>query len=217
MEKLPSYLKDYANNCVQKRETTVFNIKCSCGNEKFRIVRGRTNEEKKSEERWNNYWRKFRFIPILEFSDAIERKTGRRYTYGTTFFGIRVGKYYDEIIDMVQDIRMVKSRCLKCSKDIVLFDNRKHGYDAIANLYDSRENRVEIPYADETELKFRNVCKDKDCTITVAVQNDLTKEEFCETFGDNESAEIYSNAFTWIKIFATANGKKHTVLDMETA
>ena len=212
------HLKEFASNCIKKKETFVFNLKCACGNETFKIIRGKTNESKQAEEKWNNYWKKYRFVPIFEFGDAIDRKSGKRYTYGSTFFGIRIGKLYDEDTPFVKDLCIVKAICPSCKREIVLFDNRKHGYDALATIFDEKElGKVSIiPFADERGIKFRNVCGEKECVITIAIQNNLTFEDFYDTFGSNAPDDSYSNAFSWIKIIAIIDEKKRTILDMET-
>ncbi len=96
-----------------EKNSTVFNLKCTCGNESFKVFKGKTHEIKKSEKKWDNYWKKFRFIPIFSYSDTIERKTGKRYTYGSTFLGIRVGKLYNETLDFVKDISFSDESNLK--------------------------------------------------------------------------------------------------------
>ena len=217
MDILPVYLRDISYNCIQKKNTLVFNLKCTCGSKAFKIMKGKTHENKQQEEKWNNYWKKYRFVPIFELGDAIERKSGKRYTYGSTFFGIRVGKLYYEDIPFVRDLYVVKAVCPICSKEFILFDNRKHGYDALAYISDEQEFGKIMPLADEKNLKFRNACRGNEGAITIAIRNDLPLEDFYETFGENAPNEDYSVAFSWIKIIAIVDEKKHTILDMETS
>lgn len=201
-----------------KKDSLVFNLKCTCGNQKLKILKGKTIESKESTKKWNNYWRKYKFVPIFAFGDAIERKSGKRYIYGSTFFGIRVGKLYDEEISFVRDFCVVKAVCPNCSKEFILFDNRKHGYDALTDILDAQQfDKVGVPFADEKNLKFHNSCRGNECAITIAIRNDLPLEDFYEIFGKNASVENYSNAFSWIKIIAIVDGKKHIILDEETS
>ena len=181
------------------------------------MIKGKTYESKQREKKWNNYWEKYRFVPIFSFCDAIERKSGKRYWYGCTFFGIRVGKYYQEISDYVKDLCVVKAICPNCSKEFTLFDNREHGYDALTDILDEQQFGQIMPLADEKNLKFRNVCQGKEGTITIAIQNNLSPDDFYETFGENASDEVYSIAFSWIKIIAIVDNKKHIILDAETS
>lgn len=218
MDILPIHLKDFAYNCVQSKGKIAFDLKCTCGNQNLKIIKGKTNESKQAEERWNSYWRKYKFVPIFKFSDAIERKSGKRYWYGSTLFGIRVGKLYEEISDCVKDLCVVKAICPKCSEEFVLFDNRKHGYDALTDILDEQQfDKVDVPYADEKSLTFRNACQGNECSITIAIRNDLPLEDFYETFDKNASDANYSNAFSWIKIVAIVDSKKHVILDTETS
>ena len=217
MDILPAHLREIAHNAIKRKENLCFDLKCTCGNETFKIMKGKTHEEKQFEEEWNNYWKKYRFVPIFSFADSTERKSGKRYTYGNTFFGIRVGKLYDEDLHFVKDLCVVKAVCPNCSKEFVLFDNRKHGYDALSDILDEQQfGKAGVPFADEKNLKFRNSCKGKEGTITVAIQNYLPLDDFYETFGENASDETYSIAFSWINIIATVDNKDHTILDMET-
>ena len=218
MDMLPVYLRDISYNCIKKKGTLVFNLKCTCGSNFFKIMKGKTHESKQQEEKWNNYWKKYRFVPIFELGDAIERKSGKRYIYGSTFFGIRVGKLYYEEIPFVKDLCVVKAVCTNCSKEFILFDNRKHGYDALSDILDKQQfDKAMVPFASEKNLKFRNLCRGNECDITIAIQNDLSFDDFYETFGKNASDEDYSNAFSWIKIIATVGSKKHIILDEETS
>lgn len=218
MDILPTYLREFSYNCIQKKDSLVFNLKCTCGNRKLKILKGKTNESKKSEQIWDNFWKKYRFVPIFSFGDAIERNSGKRYIYGSTFFGIRVGKLYNEDLHFVKELCVVKAVCPICSKEFFLFDNRKHGYDALADIFDEQQfGKAAIPFADEKNLKFRNSCRGNEGDIIIAIRNDLPSDDFYETFGENASDENYSIAFSWIKIIAIIDSKKHIILDEETS
>jgi len=218
MDILPAYLREFSYNRIQKSDSLVFNIKCTCGNQKLKILKGKTNESKKAELIWDNYWKKYRFVPIFSFGDATERKSGKKYTYGNTFFGIRVGKLYNEEISYAKDLCVVKAVCPNCSKEIILFDNRKHGYDALSDMLDKQSfDKENIPFANENSLIFHNQNRGNECAITIAIRNNLSSDDFYETFGSNASDEDYSIAFSWIKIISIVGSKKHIILDEETS
>ena len=111
----------------------------------------------------------------------------------------------------------MKAVCPICSKEFILFDNRKHGYDALAYISDEQEFGKIMPLADEKNLKFRKACRGNEGAITIAIQNDLPLDDFYETFGENASDEDYSIVFSWIKIIAIVDSKKHIILDEETS
>ena len=71
--------------------------------------------------------------------------------------------------------------------------------------------------ADEKNLIYRNACRGNEGAITIAIQNDIPLDDFYETFGENASDESYSIAFSWIKIIAIVDNKKHIILDAETS
>lgn len=218
MDILPVYLRELSYDCIQKKNSLVFNLKCTCGNQKLKILKGKTNDSKQSEEKWEDYWKKYRFLPIFSFADATERKSGKGYIYGNTFWGIRVGKLYFEDVPFVKDLCVVKVACPDCSKEFILFDNRKHGYDALSDILDEQQfGKAMVPFASEKNLKFRTLCRGNECDITITIQNDLSSDDFYETFGKNASDEDYSIAFSRIKIIAITGNKKHTILDEETS
>ena len=218
MNIVPMHLKEFACNMHSKKDSTVFYLKCICGNEIFTVTSGKTKEAKKAEEQWDKYWKKFRLLPIFSFGDAVDRKKGQRYIYGNTFFGIRVGKLYDEDLHSVKDLCVIKATCSSCFKEIVVFDNRRHGYDAQTDIWDAGElGTVNPSFADESALKFHDTCRGNACAIKVSVQNNLSFNDFYETFGYSASEKDYSNAFSRIKITSIVDGKSRTILDMETS
>ena len=218
MNILPVYLREHSYDCIQKKNSLVFNLKCTCGNQKLKVLKATTKESTQSEKKWEDYWKKYRFLPIFSFADSTERKSGKRYIYGNTFLGIRVGKLYFEDVPFVKDLCVVKAFCPICAKEVILFDNRKHGYDALSDALDRQQFvKATVPFANEKNLIFRNLCRGNECEITIAIKNGLSSDDFYETFGKNASDEDYSIAFSRIKIIAITGKKKHTILDEETS
>lgn len=132
-------------------------------------------------------------------------KHGEGYWYGSTFFGIRVGKLYDKDIPEINTRRIVKATCSQCGKEHIIFDSQYHGYDALAE-YETRpvpEFNPQYSYSKgETEA-------------LIEVRSDLPYDEFCEDFGDD--VEKYSNAFDDIEIYTLTDGKKRRFFSQETA
>lgn len=222
MDLLPIHLKGIAENCVYKNHSIIFDIKCSCGNNLFEIKKARTNHGKEEEKKWNQYWRKFRFLPIFSFNGTTEKKSGRYYTYGSTWFGIPVGKYYLDGRDFI-DYCIVKAICPSCGKEHILLDSRKNGYDALAEYYDSKEfaeknGTKKSNTEDENAFSFRKLGRNVNpFAVKIKIINDLDLNEFYETFGSNASEEEYSNAFARIVIYSVLDGKNKPIFEMETS
>lgn len=219
---LPPYLAEIAGKCTRKPHQILFRLRCPCGNDTFEAKKAKTNFGADEEERWKKYWKRYRFLPIFELIGETEQTTGRNYWRGVTWFGIRIGKYYaSEKVDA--NYLVVRIRCPDCGKETVLFDSRRNGYDAVANVFDAKERGEEIVISDEPPKGekspvFRKLCPGVDrCAFKVKIVNDLTPEEFFDDFGEGATDEDYANAFTRIVIQSEIDGRTKTRVDEETA
>lgn len=221
MNMLPVHLKELSYNCVQKKNTITFYLKCHCSNETFKIMKAKTNYGKFEKERWENYWKRYK-MPIFSFNSATDKKSGKQYLYGKTLFGFRIGRYYTDIISAPNDFCIVKVKCSHCEREFIVFDSRKHGYDALADVFDtqnlSRHSEVDNPnYESKSTLIFRNLCQEKQCAIKITVQNNLSRDEFFETFGNDVLETSYSEAFSHIAMYSIVDGQSKKIFDMETS
>ena len=185
---------------------------CHCQNDLFSLTLGKTAERKKGEAAWEAFWKRYRFLPIFSYCDGFDKKTGERYLYGKTFFGIPVGRqYFKDMRHFVKDFTVLTACCSRCQSEITVFDSRRHGYDAIEDT----EERSQIPFADEKGLVIRKLCQELPAKVRITFENSLSYEEFCEDFGEEASEEKYANAFTRIKVTADNGKKTSVVLDLE--
>ena len=97
--------------------------------------------------------------------------------------------------------------CSECGKQSVIFDNRYHGCDAIAN---------NIPLGIERKEYQYKLIRKEPTEVEIRIRNDLTYNEYCEEVNEN-SVEEFSNAFSSIKIYAVKDGKKKKCFEEETA
>ena len=201
---VPNYLAPVADRITEKKDATTFFIKCSCGCSVFLLAKSK-NEKNVKENAFNSYWNSFK-LPIFSWKDAVDKKTGERYLYGTTFFGIRLGKFYFKDFPDLNEYRIIKAKCCQCGKEFIVFDNRYYGYNALTENELQPENCEFIP-------KFSWTKTPKE--IVVVVRNNLPYEEFRKEFG--ESREKYSNAFESIDIYTMSNGVKKLFFEEETA
>lgn len=201
---VPNYLSSIADQIIFKKNTTIFHIKCACGCDSFLLAKSKQREVDKRNS-FDNYWNSFKF-PIFSLRDAVDKKNGEKYIYGTTFFGIRLGKFYYKDIPVYNKRRIVKAKCYSCGAEMTIFDSCLHGYNSLIES----EEHLEIT---ESAPQF---CWTKDPKeIIVLVRNSLPYEEFIEEFDDN--LEKYSNAFESIEIYTLQNGRKRKFFEEETA
>ena len=219
---LPPYLSEIAGKCTRKPHQVLFRLHCPCGNDTFEAKKAKSNFGADEEERWKKYWKRFLFLPIFEIIGETEKRTGRNYWRGVTWFGIRVGKYYSNG-KADKNYVVVRVKCPDCGRETVLFDSRRNGYNAVSECFDAKERgeTVEIddaPTKGERTLVYRKLCQGVDrCALKVKIVNDLTPDEFYETFGDDATDEDYANAFTRIVIQSEIDGRTKTRVDEETA
>lgn len=104
---------------------------------------------------------------------------------------------------------VIKIKCNECGAERVIFDERYHGYNAVAS--EDRSGAV------ERQDNFALVCDDA-VAVQVKVENDATLDEFNENTGLDFSEDQYANAFSWITIYKLNDkGKATIIFDEETA
>lgn len=223
MDIIPAYLKNLAVDCSRKKNEVTFFLKCECGNSIFEAQKLKTDFGKAERKRDEQYWKKFRFLPLFEFDICTDKKTGKNYMRGVTWFGIRVGKFFlDDTIP--QDYTVVKIKCPDCGKEYVIFDSRVNGYEAVADFYDAKEQKpghktdTNVPPDGVQIPRFKNLCRSADrFQIKMKIVNDVPPEDFKTDFGEDAPEEDYANAFTRIVIYTVADGKARACVDEETA
>ena len=106
-------------------------------------------------------------------------------------------------------IAVAKIKCQHCGAEHLIFDNRCHGYSGMTDTH----TQEELLYQPHFRPKCRNAVG-----IEIKVENDPSIEIFKENTGLSFTEEQYSNAFSWIKVYAiNPDGKKSLILDFETA
>lgn len=201
---VPNYLKQYASEKNQKSSRIFFRLKCTCGCETFFVPeKVYTKEEKELIKEYESK------IPDTSWhilcgerdSDCNVRWYIRR------FF---IFKKYIEFPDQpsFMSVKVIKVNCSQCQKEIIVFDNRYHGYDGM--ISDNKEEKNYTPkFKENDSISYK---------IEITIENDVSLDEFNERTGEEHSYEFYSNAFSWIKICRIdANGKKKILCDEETA
>lgn len=201
---LPKYLFQYACDIIEKKQEVVFNIKCNCGHRHFLF--GKNQDVNVTNNVFDDYWKSFS-VPIFSIGSAIDHKNGKEYYYGSTFFGIRIGKFYKEDLPKLDCHNIIKVRCTNCGEEFIVFDNYLYGYDSL----DKRNKKIEI--LQEKDFLWNK----KPFEMQIKILNDLTMEEFKETIEKNIETDEYSNLFSYIGVYKVINGRKTIYFEEETA
>jgi len=208
---VPAYLKEIAQMIKAKNNWISFSISCRCGCQTFiPYVNYLTSEEKKL---------------MKPYYDGLHNMLsgcwGTTCTYdenGTlhhwklfTPAGLKGPK--KEVFPPEQPFfamtAAVKIKCLHCGAEHLIFDSRYHGYDGITGDHTEKE----LLY----QPHFRPKCKEG-VGIEIKVENDPSIDAFQENTGLPFTEKQYSEAFSWIKIYAIKqDGKKRQIFDYETA
>ena len=211
---LPQHLRDIAADVTMKKQTVRCQIKCLCGCETFSVYKS-VHEETPFEA-----YEKSLKLPILTLDGRID-KNGRRYIVWRTFFGIPIGKRYDDELFLPNGTicysDIIKIKCAEFGREYIIFDGDKHGYDALTTVIKNLTHVIDDQNDDENQ-KYKTLRKC--CGVEVAIQNDITYEEVEEIFKVHDlplTHEQYVNAFSWFTVCAVVDGKARVIFDMETA
>lgn len=198
---MPNYLNKVAYNIQNKSNSISFMIKCECNTKEFQLLENEeSREEKEKRKEFDELMRKYD-------GEAYSDKNGNMFLCSKGFLGIGRKKIQlpDNFIPF--QIKVVKALCPHCGKEIILFDNRLYGYDAIV---DPPNNLLE-------DLKFSVIkTNKKNSEILVKIRNDLSIEEYIETM-KGTFMERYSEAFSDISIYSITDGRKKLIFEEETA
>ena len=198
---VPNYLVSIADRIKEKKNLTAFHLKCLCGNNTFLLAKSKNEEDKGNS--FDKYWDSFR-LPIFSLETAID-KNGERYVYGTTFFGIRIGKFYIKDLPKFNMRRIIKATCNQCGTQFIVFDSQYHGYNALT------ENEQQVVSEFASQFIYTKNPKE----VFIELRTDLSYDEFSDEFGEN--MEKYSNAFGNIEIYILTKGRKKKFFEEETS
>ena len=200
---IPTHLTKFANPIVKNIHKAIFGIKCCCGNTCFMLTKSKTHHNGKIAD---DYYDSLK-VPVFSVHSAIDKKSGKRYFYGKTFFGIHVGKHFAEDFGTMGDIEVVEIECLNCKTHFVIFDSRYHGYDALAEQHcdPSAENNI--------LLEKKVIVSD----IIIKLRYDLSDAELRTVFGAECSEKDLTEAYGSIIIDGIVDEKKQRLSERETA
>lgn len=203
---LPFYLKNIAYDITQKREKISFKTECTCGCRLFDFYKKKVTTEERKRKKWADE------LCRVYNGDFYHDKDGNFWMCSKSFLGTGKKKIklttqqYNDFMAETRDIVMV--RCVNCRKEYIIFDSSKYGYDGVVDF-------LKNPLcADRSKIEYKNVIDSAECAIEI--RNTCPYSEFEEEFGESGSYEMYTNAFSDIKIIAITSKLKKTVFSAET-
>lgn len=203
MVDVPIYLKECTKIKKVQKDAIILQVLCDCGCSSLYLLENILDEEEaniiKAHEKRFSKWSR-----IENYTDPI---TQIRYLVARNAFGRIFAKIPTNEIQDIRRTQIIKVECGECGRQLVIYDSRYHGYDAIV-----------------TKNQFSTGCKKyqyrllqkKSMEVEIKIRNDLTYDEFCEESEENSIKE-FSNAFSSIEIYGIKDGKKKKYFERETA
>lgn len=197
---VPEYLKEFAFNIQEKANAVTFMIKCKCGNSRLHLFENIESADEK--------YKREAFEKLLkQYNKIYYDENGQMVLYSNGFLGFGKKQKILPKESIPFQAKAIKATCVCCGRDILLFDNRTYGYDAVVEPIGEMQGNLEY-----TEKKLR----DEGVEIFVKIRNDLSEAEFME-IAEGVDSPRYADAFSDISIYAVFNGKKKLIYDEETA
>ena len=190
MTEVPDYLKQYAHNIKRKKEEISFGIKCTCGCEDFSLAKNTLNAEEKKEVEevekqapdtgWHTLY-------------GMRGEDGNDHWYIRRFFFWKKEVFFPKF-PYYYGINVVKAVCSSCQKEILLFDNRLHGWDS-----------QDVPEEHQKYVPHFSKKMPKPGKVWVCLEQ------------PDDEEEVDPRLFTWIVIYAVRDGHKRAFFEEETA
>ena len=206
---IPAYLQPYAADADVGKHTVTCRIRCSCGCDTLQPTsRTQTPAEKAAAEKWQGYTLRY---DVDKDQHYVEK--------GSLLFKKKELISEDEAA-LLQPPTIVKALCTACGKDVLLFDENEHGYDA------SDPRRPDEDFVDDAPLDTAVYSPlSAPGKVTVALKYDISFKAFVQdaedTYEDDfdeENAETYYDlAFSSIEIKVETDGRKTSVFSQDTA
>lgn len=188
MIEVPEYLNQYVFKKMQKGNRLSFKIKCTCGCEDFSIVRNSyTKDEKRLKKEYEGKEPVTGWHSIYGGIDA----NGKPYNYIRKFF------FFKKYIEFPPEpefmrVNVIKATCSQCNNEIVIFDNRYHGYDS---QFTTEEQRLYAPHFETIKAQKGNIF--------------VSIEQY-------DKADVAPELFSWIQISVTDGNKTRKFFEAET-
>ena len=207
---IPNYLDKIVKDVKNNGTWTCFSMVCICGCDKFFLFKNfyTTIEKEIMKPYFDALHQLFTMGPVTYMYD--ENGEGH-------WVKLKDNKPTD-VIDVpdapsISGIEVIKIKCSHCGREYVLFDNRFNGYDGV---FVKEKDISKINY--EAHFKQIKINSGKSVGVNVKVENDESLEVFIKNTGVLDcDTQTYSNAFSWICVYAVTEKGKRKVFDFESA
>lgn len=190
---IPTYLQTISQLVKTTDSYELIRIKCKCGCTSFIVYEHSDPIDKRISPGFNE----------------VLRKDNRLYLVKRNFWGRIIKEIECENIFNKQPRKIVKVKCSKCENEYIVFDNYKHGYNAMA-------------FSNSTKL-LEDICVNfrksypGNMEIFVKIYQDISYAQFHDEF-ENADYETYLNSFGNIEIYGVnSKQKKIRILSEETS
>lgn len=190
---IPEHLSDFAKEVSNKKNYSKINISCTCGCDDFYVFkRKKTKQEISLEKELEKRMIKEMGRNFEVYSD----KEKNVFLIKRNIFGKIVKKVPRKDFAAPSFENLIVIKCRNCGKNIIIFDEEKHGYNAV--LSNNKQEKLIDDNFDFSNNYFK---------IEVLVYYEISEI--------NDLSRDQSNAFDRIKIIMFKDGKQRLVGDFE--
>ena len=205
MNCIPKYLIEVADIIKADELNSKFDIICdTCKGRNFLI-------KKEAFKYYQSEWYKM----LKDREEELKKKYKRLFDKGAiicrqgynmiveindhTMVSVDISDILQKLFETPQQYDYIEAQCESCGKQIVLYDSRKHGYDAFARKFD--QGVKPLMFRTDGKLKQKRACTCGQESYKVSMVIDSTGREdlFKETDG-LITEDTWTEAFEWITI-----------------
>lgn len=191
---IPKHLEEISEIIETSKNNEVAKIKCKCSHSHFIVYEFCESDNANVKPGFNE----------------IIRENDKLYLVKRNFFGKIVEKIECGNMFEKKQRRIIKVKCEKCCSEYVLFDNYRHGYDAVVIQQESCASKNEITF------DFKKVYS-QPIEVFVRIYQDISYDQFKDEF-ENTDYSCYLNSFSNIVIYGiNSKSRKIKICSEETA
>lgn len=169
---IPKHLEEISEIIETSKNNEVAKIKCKCSHSHFIVYEFCESDNANVKPGFNE----------------IIRENDKLYLVKRNFFGKIVEKIECGNMFEKKQRRIIKVKCEKCCSEYVLFDNYRHGYDAVVIQQESCASKNEITF------DFKKVYS-QPIEVFVRIYQDISYNQFKDEF-ENTDYSCYLNSFS---------------------
>ena len=190
---IPKHLEEISEIIDTSENNEVLKIKCKCSHTHFIVYEFCESDNANVKPGFNE----------------IIRENDKLYLVKRNFFGNIVKKIECGNMFEIKQRRIIKVKCEKCGLEYVLFDNYKHGYDAVITHLESCASKNEIAF------DFKKAYS-QPLDVFIKIYQDISYDQFKDEFG-NIAYYSYLNSFGNIDIYGiNSKSRKIKICSEET-